>query len=257
MRILILILLFSQSLIAQQENELKVDYEYKNIHFSAISSLIVNGDRAIFWVKAFSKPTIVQKDVLNYKANGDHYSTVNIENSDDTFYVSNKKDRIVNIVRSDDYSKMRLMIKDSLPDVDWEIQKESKSILGYRCTLATGEFRGRVYEAYFTEQIPLSSGPFKFKGLPGLILEIYNIENDFKHHWKAVRVDKKGINIPLIIPDFALMKSFTLQEFLAEQEQQRLKRNRTSIARLPKGTRQTSSSYVRLGPEKIYEWELE
>jgi GLPGLI family protein len=48
---------------------------------------------------------------------------------------------------------------------NWEAQK------------ATTEFGGRKWTAWFCEEIPLSDGPYKFKGLPGLIVKISDADN--------------------------------------------------------------------------------
>ncbi len=41
------------------------------------------------------------------------------------------------------------------------------------------EFRGRTWEAWFTNQIPVSNGPWKFHGLPGIIMQVSNDQNHF------------------------------------------------------------------------------
>lgn len=52
----------------------------------------------------------------------------------------------------------------------WQIEDETKQIAGYSCQKATTTFKGRNYEAWFCPDIPLSYGPWKLNGLPGLIL---------------------------------------------------------------------------------------
>lgn len=56
------------------------------------------------------------------------------------------------------------------PSIDWTIDQERRVICGYDCQRAVGSFRGRAYEVWFTEGIPISSGPWKLRGLPGTIL---------------------------------------------------------------------------------------
>lgn len=58
--------------------------------------------------------------------------------------------------------------RESLP---WMYSDSVKTILGYECRLAETYFRGRHYFAWYTLDIPLSLGPWKLWGLPGLILE--------------------------------------------------------------------------------------
>ena len=55
---------------------------------------------------------------------------------------------------------------------NWNIEEERKQIAGYNAQKATTTFAGRDYIAWFTPEIPIPDGPYKFNGLPGLILEI-------------------------------------------------------------------------------------
>jgi GLPGLI family protein len=75
------------------------------------------------------------------------------------------------------------------PKLIWKISKESKEILGFKVYLATTQYAGRNYEAYFTSEIPIQEGPYKFFGLPGLILEIYDEKKD--HHFVAIGISKE------------------------------------------------------------------
>lgn len=62
-------------------------------------------------------------------------------------------------------------ITEPIPVQDWSISVDStRQILGYHCHMATATFRGRRWVAYYTEDIPVSLGPWKLGGLPGLIL---------------------------------------------------------------------------------------
>lgn len=53
----------------------------------------------------------------------------------------------------------------------WEIGDSTKNILGYECVKAEADYHGRRWTVWFTPEIPIQDGPWKFRGLPGLILE--------------------------------------------------------------------------------------
>lgn len=67
-------------------------------------------------------------------------------------------------------------IKDAIPVYDWNLQNETETIIGYSCKKATTERilfgRKQYITAWYTEDIPINSGPMDFTGLPGLILQI-------------------------------------------------------------------------------------
>jgi GLPGLI family protein len=76
----------------------------------------------------------------------------------------------------------RYLYEEPMNEIVWEIKKETKVISGLKCQLATTKFGGRNYEAWFSKEIPISEGPYKFHGLPGLIVHIYDNKGfyDFK-----------------------------------------------------------------------------
>lgn len=86
------------------------------------------------------------------------------------------------------------IVKDSLNLFSWKYVNGSKNILGYHCKKAICKFRGRDYIAYYAPEISISGGPFKFNGLPGLILEIYSEDGFIKFTaQKIVRDEKKSM----------------------------------------------------------------
>lgn len=64
------------------------------------------------------------------------------------------------------------LLKDENYAVEWKTTGKTKNVLSYTCQEAVGVFRGRSYRVYFSKEIPFSNGPYKFDGLPGLILEV-------------------------------------------------------------------------------------
>ena len=63
---------------------------------------------------------------------------------------------------------------ESTPLISWVVADSVRTILGHLCRMATADFRGRRWTAWFATDIPVSDGPWKLGGLPGLILEAYD-----------------------------------------------------------------------------------
>jgi GLPGLI family protein len=65
------------------------------------------------------------------------------------------------------------------PKFNWKISNDKQKIGEYEAQKATTEFGGRKWTAWFTESIPFPDGPYKFSGLPGLIVKIEDAEKNF------------------------------------------------------------------------------
>lgn len=64
-------------------------------------------------------------------------------------------------------------IKDSLPVYQWKLLGEYRNIAGYNCRKAATIIMDSIYIiAFYTDEIPVSSGPEAFNGLPGMILGV-------------------------------------------------------------------------------------
>ncbi|MCD1118691.1 GLPGLI family protein [Chryseobacterium turcicum] len=62
---------------------------------------------------------------------------------------------------------------------NWIISKDTKTKNKWKLQKATTQFGGRTWEAWFTTDLPFSEGPYKFNGLPGLIVELKDSKNNF------------------------------------------------------------------------------
>lgn len=72
---------------------------------------------------------------------------------------------------------------ESWDDQNWQICDSTKNIIGYECIMALADYHGRQWTVWFTPEIPLPIGPWKFCGLPGLILEASESKGDYS--WVA------------------------------------------------------------------------
>lgn len=71
---------------------------------------------------------------------------------------------------------------------DWKISTDKQKIGTYNTQKATTEFGGRKWTAWFTSEIPFQDGPYKFYGLPGLIVKI---EDEGKNYSWELKGNKK------------------------------------------------------------------
>ena len=89
------------------------------------------------------------------------------------------------------------------PPQQWTLHSETKTILEHHCQKATCHWRGRDFVAWFAPDIPVKRGPWRFNGLPGLILKLY--DTDRFYTFEAVGLKK--VNEPMMLYDFNYAKS--------------------------------------------------
>ena len=70
----------------------------------------------------------------------------------------------------------------------YNIVEGYKTVCNYKCQKALVEFENRLFEIWFTTDIPISDGPWLFQGLPGLILEVKSTDN--RHLYVAKSINK-------------------------------------------------------------------
>ena len=90
--------------------------------------------------------------------------------------------------------------KESTGLFTWSITNNYKELGSFIVYEATTSFRGRDYTAWFTYDIPIDAGPWKFHGLPGLILEVKDEEMGVQFYATSVEVPAK-IDFQIEAPD--------------------------------------------------------
>lgn len=83
-----------------------------------------------------------------------------------------------------------LCYEQSIPIFDWRFMEGNDTIIGYECSKATTSFAGRDYTAWFTNELPLPYGPYKFGCLPGMILRIQDNQKQFI--WEAIGIENNS-----------------------------------------------------------------
>lgn len=77
----------------------------------------------------------------------------------------------------------------------WSVTQEEKNVAGYSCKKATTIFGGRTWNAWFTEEIPISDGPYKFYGLPGLIVQANDSKSEYVFLLKNINQSFSNISV--------------------------------------------------------------
>lgn len=95
------------------------------------------------------------------------------------------------------YQQELYLINNQLEPIKWSINKNTKNIKGYNCQQAIGKFKGRTYTAWFASELPTNAGPWKLNGLPGLILEATDLNNEVRFMVKTIqKMPGQFITIP-------------------------------------------------------------
>lgn len=76
--------------------------------------------------------------------------------------------------------------------IPWVHEKGAKTILGYDCVKASAYFRGRHWTVWYTYHIPYTAGPWKLRGLPGLILEAFDDRGEYSYEAVSIAKEKLG-----------------------------------------------------------------
>ena len=149
-------------------------------------------------------------------------------------------------------------LTDSFPALEWNTNyAETEKVDTYTCHKATAKYRGATLVAYYTNDIPMPAGPYKFGGLPGLIVLLYN-ESAHPNYWMLSKVEYpyKG-SIPVNLNYINSLPSTTLQKLITREEMVIEEKMRVIQSKLPPGVEidNTTNEKVRGSVEQVYEWE--
>ena len=90
------------------------------------------------------------------------------------------------------------------PYIAWTLSEDTMTVSGYLCQQATVTFRGVEWHVWYTEEIPSSAGPWRLRGLPGMIVEAKSEAHTFC--LAEVRQEASPITAPEQSPDVHRMK---------------------------------------------------
>lgn len=134
----------------------------------------------------------------------------------------------------------------------WSLKDEFKNISGYECQKATVHFRGRRYEAWFTSEIPLPYGPWKLGGLPGLILEAYDLTKEISFVAEKIKIPDTKAKRMIQKPQNGV--KILHKEYVSSNKTDVDKITQSILARMPEGTKLKSVKTKRNVLELDYNW---
>ncbi len=91
----------------------------------------------------------------------------------------------------------KYVYEEPLKLMDWTLQPGTEEICGQTCRRATTSFRGRNWTAWYAPDIPIDNGPWKFGGLPGLILKVESADNE--HNLEATSIRNNTREFTLVM----------------------------------------------------------
>lgn len=228
-----------------------VEYEAEKRYFTIKETLIANKEKALY-IRDFL--LIENENNIEKDKNSNKTSVLpkQVQLNAMQYYLE-RESNIIYYTQS--YKNEASIIKDSLPSYIWDLSSlETKKIGDFVCMKATTTFRGSKIVAWYAEELNIPFGPWKFKGLPGLILEVYNINDPFIEHWIAKKITypyekevefKYNNHLPIIKYKTVVID----REIKIQEELQRTQ------SRAPQGVKTIKSKINREGIEKEYEWE--
>lgn len=139
--------------------------------------------------------------------------------------------------------------------IKWITVNEKKMISDIECYKATTDFRGRKWEAWYAPSIPYSFGPWKFYGLPGLIILIHDESKRYNFAVKKIENLKENIYKDKLkqVKSIKYDVLQTFKEFVLEREE--IIETAFSSSTIERGKEIIREKRKRSGRELIYEWE--
>ena len=85
--------------------------------------------------------------------------------------------------------------EETQPAIKWTLQHQDSTLNGIACSKASCRYRGRNYEAWYAKDVALPLGPYRFGGLPGLIMQLYDTHRQFVFTLNALDTNPKVNNL--------------------------------------------------------------
>ncbi|WP_379969694.1 GLPGLI family protein [Epilithonimonas sp. UC225_85] len=102
--------------------------------------------------------------------------------------------------------------------INWKISSEKEKIGEWNTQKAEADFAGRHWTAWFSTDIPIQDGPYKFHGLPGLIVKIEDKTGSHKLELKGIKNITGNLDIDVFEAKEIAINSKQFQKVMKEYE---------------------------------------
>lgn len=194
MRLFILLFAFS-SCFSQGGNNLRVEY---NETITFIPQMAKRNLSRLYVLKDYSC-YVLESSKIERKGSTSNSDAIIVDTKVvkdfSEIIIDLKEKKLTERLSENIFLKKKYSVCENLTLMKWKILDGEKKIKNYICKNAQITFRGKTYTAWYTEKIPVSIGPWKFNGLPGLILLVSDNEGYYKWDAKSITYPYNGKEI--------------------------------------------------------------
>ncbi|AMC10738.1 hypothetical protein Lupro_05550 [Lutibacter profundi] len=164
------------------QNNGKIEYKTflsfgTNIEYN--SSLFFDNENSLFSYK------VKDKGIYESSENPFETNTIMIDTTTNVVYINKNKSLLF---ENHNKAEENYFSYEKIPQLKWEILSKTKIFNNITCLQAKTNFRGRVYYAWYAPTIPVSYGPWKLNGLPGLIIEAYDETKEVIFQFNKIKI---------------------------------------------------------------------
>ena len=133
-----------------------------------IFHLDINSDEIYFYARDY----FVLDSIMKNKLQSNFVNAPNLSN----IYIHKKNTNFYNTYEITEYNTYKF---ESTDKQEWKLTNEQKKIGQFTVQKAFTRWAGRSWTAWFSPDIPFTEGPYKFHGLPGIIMELSDDKGNY------------------------------------------------------------------------------
>ncbi|WP_029296216.1 GLPGLI family protein [Chryseobacterium hispalense] len=175
--------LFMQTVFAQTNRfvyqvTMKPDASDKNAIKTENAYLDISQEKSVFYSEnRIKRDSVIQATIQSGGARG--FNRDQMENLRSNINYSIEKDKKNQKTTFKDRIGRDVYIYEEDRPISWKILPETTKIGEYKVQKAETDFAGRKWTAWFTTDLPYQDGPYKFGGLPGLIVKVEDDKGEY------------------------------------------------------------------------------